>query len=158
MGRWPIFNGHWSKSKDSVIFFCMEPIVQKEQSVIIYRLAHLLILPSSLAFYRKYYDLGVCNTAILLTSLNFWQNPVVGWQRNLDIVVTKSCMLFQSIRAYNSEHASVYYFFILNILLFYMVGLYYHYIQKDSWNSLYSHTMVHILGNIASILLYSGTI
>lgn len=67
-------------------------------------------------------------------------------------------MLFQSIRAYNSEHASVYYFLILNILLFYMVGLYYHYIQKDSWNSIYSHTMVHILGNIASIILYSGTI
>jgi len=135
----------------------MEPILSKEQSIIIYRTSHLLFVPSALAFYNGYYDLGLCNSAILLTSLNFWQNPVYGWQRNLDIVVTKSCVLFQSYRAVHSNNSTLYYFFISNTLLFYLVGVYFHYVRKDTWKSVYAHTMCHIMGNVASVILYSSS-
>ena len=134
----------------------MEPILSKEQSIILYRTSHLLFVSSALAFYNGYYDIGLCNSALLLTSLNFWQNPVYGWQRNLDIVVAKSCILFQSYRAIDSDNSTLYYFFISKTIFFYLLGMYFYYVRKDTWRSVYSHALCHIMGNVASIILYSS--
>lgn len=73
------------------------------------------------------------------------------------MVVVKTALLYQHYMAYNAEYARTYYTILFFAVVSYPVGIYY-YIQKDYWKSTYAHMLVHIVGNVGNIVLYSGYI
>ena len=107
------------------------------------------------ALYKEHYDLALVPAGVFLTSVNYWRNPTYSWRRNLDIVYVKTGLSYQIIRAYGSEYDKLYYIVVFLGISSYMLGIFY-YKKKLYWHSTYAHIMLHILGNISNIILYSS--
>jgi len=71
------------------------------------------------------------------------------------MAVTKSCFVYQGIMAYNADLAAEYYVLVSIAVCFYPIGIIY-YTKGDTWSSTYSHSMVHLLANLANLILYSS--
>ena len=71
------------------------------------------------------------------------------------MAVTKTCFIYQGIMAYNAEFSAEYYLLIAIAVSFYPIGLLY-YKKGDTWRSTYSHVILHILANLANLILYSS--
>lgn len=65
--------------------------------------------------------------------------------------------LYQSILAREAQYASAYYLLSGVGLASYPIG-WYAYLQGDVWRSVYIHSIIHMAGNIANVILYSGYI
>jgi len=66
-------------------------------------------------------------------------------------------MSYQLYKAYKSQYMIQYYALMVIAVSFYQLGVYY-YKKKLYWKSTYSHCMLHLIANIANIVLYSGRI
>ena len=71
------------------------------------------------------------------------------------MAVTKSCFVYQGIMAYNADLGAEYYMLMFLAVYFYPIGMIY-YKKGDTWSSTYSHIMVHVLANLANLILYSS--
>lgn len=132
-------------------------IVHPEQYNFIWRASFLSLFTSIYAFYNGYYDLALCPGGVFITSINYWRKPDYSWRRNIDIVYVKLAISYQVIRAYNAEYSRMYYIVLFTGLCFYPLGIYLY--KKDLlWPSIYAHSMIHILGNVSNVILYSGHI
>ena len=124
------------------------------------------------AIYRKHYHLSIVPGGVFLTSINFWKNPRYDcWERYLDISYVIIALIYQSYYAYYAQYG-FYYFLITFIgILSFIVGKIISNLIQDrnmylntndrkylSCISILFHSGVHILGNIANIILYSGKI
>jgi hypothetical protein len=69
--------------------------------------------------------------------------------------IVKRCILYQLGLAYKSEYAALYYSIALAGVSFYPIGIYY-YSKNNTWASTYSHITMHVILNIANIVLYSS--
>ncbi len=61
------------------------------------------------------------------------------------------------IRAIGAEYALLYYLTTLTSIYFFYIDVYY-YNKRNYWYSTYAHCMLHLIANIANIILYSGYI
>lgn len=135
----------------------MNPILSREQSQYIYRVSYLTLCSSLYAIYRHHYTLAIVPGSVFLTSIYYWKNPNYSYRRYLDMVTVISAFIYQNYMAYNSEYANIYYTISFFSVASYPIGIYY-YNKKYYWESTYAHMMLHILANIANIVLYSGYI
>jgi hypothetical protein len=131
-------------------------ILHHTQYSFLWRLSWLLLSSGMFAIYRGYYDLAATPLGILITSLNYWRKPDYSWRRYLDIGYVHIGLIYQSIRAYNSEYCIPYYTILSVGIICYPISVYYH--KKNSWKSTILHGMLHICGNISNFVLYSGEI
>ena len=132
-------------------------ILERPQYILIYRVSWLILASALYAFYREHYRLAFSTLCIFLTSINYWRYPTYSWRRDLDMMVVKYGLAFQWFMAFNSENAYLYYFVSTVAMLCYKIGCYYH-DNKQYWPSTYWHMMLHILANLANIILYYGEI
>jgi len=95
--------------------------------------------------------------SIFLTSIIYWIEPDYSWRRYLDMAVSKTAFTYQMIAAYNAQNAKAYYATAITAALFYPLGIYFS-AKENYWASTYTHMGLHILGNLANIILYSGAI
>ena len=72
------------------------------------------------------------------------------------MAVVKSCFVYQGIMAYNADFAAEYYAIILVAISFYPIGILYDK-KGDTQSSIYAHVMLHVLANLANIVLYSSS-
>jgi hypothetical protein len=135
----------------------MDYPLQKEQTTIIYNISFLSLGSSIYAIYNGYYYMSIYPGGVFLTSINYWRNPDYSWRRYLDICYVKYALICQLYKAYRAQYGREYYTVTFLAICFYILGFYYH--KKNLyWHSTYSHCMLHIIANIANVILYSGQI
>jgi hypothetical protein len=117
-----------------------------------------LSLGSSLvAAYWNIYDGMSVTVAVFLCSINYWRRPVYGWRRNLDIINTVTCLVYQTYRCFATN-----WFYRLGYLASTYTGIGFFFLARHLNNlnahrhSTYAHMFVHILGNIGNIFLFLG--
>jgi hypothetical protein len=109
------------------------------------------------AAHNGYYDLSICPGGVFLTSINYWRYPDYSWRRYLDMTYAKLALIYQLYRAYKSQYMLQYYLIMIVAVSMYPLGIYY-YKKKSFWYSTYAHCALHIIANIANMVLYSGRI
>ena len=135
----------------------METIIEYKYYIQIYRVAHLFSITSLYALYNGHYNLAICPAATFLTSIHYWKKPDYSYRRYLDMAVVNSVFVYQHYMSYNAQYANIYYTICFIAKISYLVGRYYRY-NKNTFGSTCCHIGVHVLANIASIVLYSGYI
>jgi hypothetical protein len=135
----------------------MECILYPEQYNIIFTISFLSLGSSIYAVYNGYYDLSICPGGIFLTSINYWRKPDYSWRRYLDMNYVMLALLYQLYKAYRSQYMIQYYSLTVVAVSMYPLGVYY-YKQKQYWHSTYAHCILHIIANLANMILYSGRI
>jgi len=135
-------------------------IIPPEHYNLIWRVSWISLFTSSYAAYNNYYDLALVPGSIFLTSINYWRKPDYSWRRYLDIIVVQIALMYQLIRAYNSEYSTTYYSFTFSGITMFFVGVYYHKKNEEKyvWRSTMCHISLHILANIGNVILYSGQV
>jgi hypothetical protein len=135
----------------------MECILYPEQYKIIYNVSFLSLGTSIYAVYNGYYDLSVVPGGVFLTSINYWIYPDYSWRRYLDMSYVKMAFIYQVYKAYGSQYMVYYYLLMFVAVSMYPLGIYY-YKKQLFWHSTYVHCILHIIANIANLVLYSGRI
>lgn len=108
------------------------------------------------ALNQRQHDFAICNTVVLLTSVNYWRDPKCACMRRyIDIAVVLSSLIYHMCAAFQSQRALQYYTITALGMCFYHLGCV-HYHDKDYWRSAVSHSILHILANLAQLALYSG--
>jgi hypothetical protein len=133
----------------------MKCILYPEQYKIIYRISFLSLGTSMYALYNKHYYLSICPGGVFLTSINYWIYPDYSWRRYLDMTYVKLALMYQLYKAYGSQYMVHYYLIMIVAFSMYPLGI--HFYKKNLyWHSTYAHCTLHIISNIANIVLYSG--
>ncbi len=135
----------------------MDCILHPEQYKIIYNISFLSLGTSIYAGYNGYYVLSLCPGGVFLTSINYWRYPNYSWRRYVDMTYVTLALNYQLYKAYGSQYMIPYYSLMFAAVSMYHLGIYYHK-KKQFWYSTYAHCGLHIIANIANILLYSGKI
>ena len=135
----------------------MTTILTKEQANYIYNASYLSLCSFLYALYRSHYSLAIVPGSVFLSSIHYWKHPDYSYRRYLDMAVVKTALIYQSYTVYNAEYANMYYATLLLAIMSYPVGIYYYH-KGDHWKSTYAHMLLHILGNIGNVLIYSGYI
>jgi hypothetical protein len=129
-----------------------------KQSFALLKTTSVTIASALHAFHQRHYDFAFCNAVVLFTSVNYWRDPKsTCMRRYIDIAVVCSSLIYHLCVAFQSQRALQYYTITILGMCFYHLGCV-HYNDKDYWRSAYSHSVLHILANLAQIVLYSGTI
>jgi len=134
-----------------------ECILYPPQYHYLWRCSFLSLIAASYALYRGHYDLALVPGGVFLTSINYWRKPDYSWRRTLDIVYVKSALMYQNYIALNAEYGKLYIAMMILTVCFYPVGIYF-YKHEKYWHSTYAHSVLHIGGNLANVILYSGYI
>ena len=135
----------------------MDCILKEEQYLIIYKVSFLSLGSTIYAVYNGYYRLAFYPGGVFITSINYWRKPDYSWRRYLDIVYVHYSLLTQSYLVYNAQYSMEYYILSFIACCCFILGVYY-YKKKLYWYSTYAHCGVHLFGNIANVVLYSGQI
>jgi hypothetical protein len=113
-------------------------------------------LLSSIYGLRRGHVIAVLPGCIFVTSINYWRNPVTNsYRRYTDIATVVVCLTCQNIYVIEAQYARLYYIMIGYGILWYPIAKYFSY-RKQYWRSVIAHSMIHIVCNIANVLLYSG--
>jgi hypothetical protein len=132
-------------------------IFTQEQYIFFWKISFLSLISCIYAICKNHYDLALVPGGVFLTSINYWRYSDYSWRRYVDMIYVKLALIYQIYRAYNAEYCKLYYLILFITMLFYPLGIYF-YKRKLYWYSVYAHSMIHILGNISNIILYSGEI
>ena len=135
----------------------METILEKDQYNLLWRSSWCSFASAAYGTYRQQYDISIAEFAVFLSSINFWRYPLNDWRKYLDILVVQCALYVHLLRAYNTQYSIQYYSIMFVAFLFYGGGEYF-YRKKQYVISTYSHMMLHILANLANIVLHSGKI
>ena len=135
----------------------MDTILDYKYYKHIYRVSYITFFTSLYGCYNGYYDLALCPTGIFLSSIYYWKKPDYSYRRYLDMVVVKTAIVYQHYMVYNAQYANLYYLIFFTGKLAYLLGIYF-YKKKNYWASTYCHIGLHILANLATIVVYSGYI
>jgi len=134
-----------------------ECILYPDQYNFLWKTSFCSLASSLCAIYNGYYDLGVVNGCVFLSSIYYWRKPDYSWRRYLDMGLVKTALTYSVIRAYNAEYAKTYYTMLFMGVGFYPISIMY-YRNKMYWKSTYAHSMLHVVANSAKIILYTGAI
>ena len=128
-----------------------------DQARYIQKLAWLSLMSGGVAAYRGYYDLCVAVTGVWATSLLYWSKPTHGVRRTIDISYVMGSLLFHMWKASSASNRVPYFIVKLMAMACYPIGCYYQN-RNLSWAGCFWHGGIHILGNVANIILYCGEI
>ena len=127
-----------------------------EQYSLLYKTSFISLFSALYALYKNHYSVAFVPGCIFLTSINYWKNPTLR-KKYIDITCVKIMITYQIIRAYKSENYYPYYTVLFIGISCYPLALYFS-SKKMYWYSVYAHSMMHVIGNISHIILYSGYI
>ena len=102
------------------------------------------------------HTIAVIPGMIFITSINYWRDPIHdSYRRYIDIGTVVSCSIYQNFYAIGAEYSHPYYILVLIGFTFYPFA---RYLSQNghSHESVIAHSVMHILCNIANMILYSG--
>jgi hypothetical protein len=98
--------------------------------------------------------------AVFTTSLLYWHNPIRdSWRRKLDMAVVSTGLTHHMYYAVYrpNRHTPAYLALIGVSVMSYAISQYY--LQRHQyWPATYTHALIHLIANIANLVLYYGTI
>ena len=131
-------------------------ILPPTQHMCIFVVSFINIGPGCYAIYRGHYDLAFVPLGVLVTSINYWRNPVfVSKRRYIHMIYVQSALWYQIYRAYNAENVIPYYIILFTALSCFPLSWHYHK-KKQTWRGTILHGMVHIIATVSNMVLYSG--
>ncbi len=93
---------------------------------------------------------------VFLTSLNYWRNPFDrSMRRFVDVMAVLICATCQIYLARNLSNYSTYIKLSIIGFAFYPIARLMKY-HKHPWKSVISHSVMHVVCNVANIVLYSS--
>ena len=122
----------------------------------IFKISFLSFGSSVYAMYHRHYTLAFCPAGVLFTSMNYWRKPEP-WARKVDMTYVFFSLTYQLYKAYHAQYRIPYYMITLFAGSMYPLALYYSR-KKQYWHSTYAHCGIHVLANVANLVLYSGYI
>ncbi len=144
------------------------------QAKFIYRTAFMTTISVAVAVNQGHYMLALGPAGVFFTSLNYWRYPVRdSWRRYFDIVYVICSVTYHYYKAimHQAECLHLYLFLKTLSLLFYPCSWYVRcqcphlntyfcrsFYPTKLWLSTLLHMMMHIVGNIAIIVLYISNI
>ena len=146
------------------MFFANPPDHLKDKPIVCRKQANFMICTSSVCavvaaygFYRGHYLSSILPVCVFLTSMNFWRHPIYGWRRNVDVACVIFSLFSMLIVAYYGTNWLRYYILITIAASCYPLSHYFTNQNMEHMGTL-MHAYMHILGNIAVIILFSGEI
>jgi len=132
-------------------------VLYPEYSNVLFKASFLSLGSALYALAKGHCYIGIVPLGVFLTSINYWRKPDYSWRRYLDMTYVHFAFSYQLYLARNAEYGRYYYAISFLSAGFYQIGLIY-YKRKDYWRSTYAHTGLHIVSNVANVILYSGKI
>ena len=129
-------------------------VLPKIQTNMIWYTSWFLLVPSWYAYQRNYIDLCLVPFIVFWTSILYWCEADYSYRRYLDIFFVVGGEIYQVIRARNAENRIGYY--LLNSLSMICFSISVYFKGKSSWLSAFFHMLLHIIGDIAYLVLCSG--
>ena len=134
-----------------------ELILPKEHNDLFIIFSLLSFVTAIYAIKRGYYDLSLIPIGVGINSINYWRCPKKnGLRRNLDVTWIYIGALWQILRAVESSKSVEFYTTMFISIIIFIFGRHF-YMKKEYELSTFFHILVHIGGNIANYILYSGT-
>jgi len=131
-----------------------EFIVPLEHGYYMCIMSFLSLLSGIYAVKKKLYDLAMVPIGVWLTSINYWYFPIYSWRRNLDIMYVTLSLTYQVCKSYSSKNIKQYCLITGFAISFYPLS-WYLYKKKYFWSSTISHSMIHLFGSLANVILYA---
>ena len=104
----------------------------------------------------NHHQIAIFPGLIFITSINHWRNPIRGsWRQRIDIITVITCIYLQRTFGYKLEYYPQYTIIVTLGLSFYPLALYFSR-RNEVWKSVISHSAIHLVGNIANLVLYSS--
>jgi hypothetical protein len=132
-----------------------EFIIPLEHGYYMCIISSLSLLSGIYALKKGIYNLAAVPIGVWLTSINYWHYPVYSWRRNLDIIYVSSALTYQICNSFSNKNIGYYCLLTGFAISFYPVS-WLLYKKKYMWSSTIAHSMIHIFGSIANVILYSG--
>ena len=146
---------HETCDEDGLFNSCLYP---KKHNSFLYSTAWLSLTSGMFAIYKKHYDLAIVPLGVWLSSILYWHNPVYhSWRRTIDVTVVRTALVYQLWRARSAEYKNPYYATVGIACCCYPLSSYF-LSQKNYSLSVFSHSLVHIFGNVSNFILYQGFI
>jgi len=141
-------------------------VLPPRHSRVLLGLSSLSLLAGLFAIARGHEALAPVPLSVFLTSVAYWARPDHSWRRALDIAVVLAALAFQAARALTSaglgDARRALYFAVLGAGMAcapLSVALHRRSVAaggRASWASTALHGLVHVLGNVSNVVLYSG--
>jgi hypothetical protein len=128
-------------------------VMPKPQADYLFYTSFGSLVGSLYGFYKKQYINSLGVFLIFVTSLNYWRNPVYGWRRNIDIITSILGLSINIITSHSHPRCIKLNLMLFISLLFYPLGFYFQ--HKSIHLSAFSHSLIHIIGNLVCISYYS---
>ena len=103
--------------------------------------------------YKKQHNFTIYPLGVFIASINYWIHPINNWRRYLDISYATFAIVTQSILSYDLPNVNKYISLMTLSSLCYPLSFYFQ--HKNLALSTFCHSLIHIGGNIANIILYS---
>jgi hypothetical protein len=109
------------------------------------------------AFKQNQFFLSIFPFIVFFTSINYWRKPMYDWRRNTDIICVLTALSTHILHSFKAQNRTLYSYITTIALLFYPIS-WYLLKNKYVWSSTIAHSMIHIVAEIANVILYSGEI
>jgi len=129
--------------------------MNSDQALVLWRSSWSSGISCVYALYQNKLYWAPIPALVLLTSLNYWKNPRNGsWEQRLDISCVGIALIHHLTVAYYTKMYIPYYMLISIASSCFPIS-YYYYFKNDMWTSTYYHCALHVIANIANLVLYS---
>ena len=132
-------------------------IYQPRHSRILWRASWLFLGTAAYATYQQHYDLAIAPAGIFLTSINYWRHPTYSIRRTADIICVWIATGYTLTRTLTAQHSFICYIIYIFAFACYPISNMY-LRQGNHTHSMLLHALMHVIGNISNIILYSGSI
>ena len=129
----------------------IKPIVPFKYASLVKKCSWAMLAPICVSLYRRHYDLSTSYTIVMMTSMNYWNNPTRGLRRNIDISCVCLTTLYHLYRSRKSRMPLVYCGLTFLGSSCYPLSYYCNSVKMG----VYLHLCLHFISNIDNIFLYS---
>lgn len=134
-----------------------KPVVCSKQATVMLCTSGVCAIAAAYGIYKGHYLSSLIPAAIFITSMNYWRHPIYGWRRTLDVACVVFSFITMLIIAYHATYGTGYYIFITLAAVCYPLSHYFHN-QDQQYMGTLMHAYMHIFGNIALFVIFSGDI
>ena len=109
------------------------------------------------AFKQRFFHLAIHPFIVFFTSINYWRKPMYDWRRTTDMICVFIALSTHILHSIKAQNRTLYSYITTIAVLFYPIS-WYLLKNKYVWGSTIAHSMVHIVADIANVILYAGEI
>jgi len=128
-------------------------IVPKSHANYLFYSSCIFLITGLYGVYKQLYFKSLTAFLMVITSINYWRNPVYGLRRNIDIFAAFVILLYNVYNSAGHPRRLYLILWVLLAVLFYPISFYFK--DKSIHLSTLCHSLIHIICNIVAIILFS---